>query len=335
MASIKARYQIVIEVDGVEAVDEELALILEEVEARGSILAASRATGIPYSRAWEKLVKAERLIGSRLIEARRGGARGGGARLTRLGSEVLNTYREARSRLEKALGPRAPRSSGYSGAGIVIAHSSDPLIELAIERMGGVESICIGSHRALAMLSLGEADAACIHLLHPELGEYNTPYLRLYNVDDPTLLGGYMREMVLAHRPGLAVGSLDEALAGLARGRYTIANRSKGSGTRLLLDHLLDGLGADKGLVKGYDMEIHTHEETARLVALERADMAIMPRWVAERFGLPWLHVTWERYECYSARGSSPRVYRLREVLESPWFKELLQNAPGYAVLTG
>ena len=339
------RYTVVIEKDGEPVLDATLASLLRGVREHGSLLAAARALGVPYSRAWDQLSRAERLLGAKLVETWRGGARRGGARLTPLAEKLLALYEEAEHRLERCTGPQAPRMVSAEEPDLVVAHSHDPLLGLVLDRLRGkglrVENVCAGSGHALAMLSLGEADVACIHLYDPETGEYNRPYLERYWLGDAVLLGGFQRQLVLALRPGLEAESLEDVLEMIARGKLRIVNRNRGSGTRVLLDHLLREtarrLGLGKPIVRGYDNVAYTHTEAAQRVALGRADAALVLRYVAESHGLPYLHVAWERYECYSPRrraGSNP-VKALAEILSSDWLRALIENSPGYRPLEG
>lgn len=341
--NLTARFTVILEKNGEAIVDEQLASLLRAIKRHGSLLAATRALGIPYSRAWEALSKAERILGGRLVETWRGGAGRGGARLTELAERILELYSNAEARLERCVGLRAPRIPASKEADAVVAYSHDPVIELVIDKLAdesySVEAACMGSGLSLAMLSLGEADIACSHLLDPETGEYNRPYLRRYWIEDAVLLGGYERELVIAYRRGLRYSSPQEVLADALRGRVRIVNRNRGSGTRVLLDHLLGKIARDLGVnptsVRGYEWEVRTHSEAARQVALGRADAALVLRYAAEEYGLPWLHVAWERYECYTLEDRRGRrgVRAFADILSSDWLRGVVESRPGYRLL--
>jgi molybdate transport system regulatory protein len=81
-----------IDLDGVPILGGGITGILRSVRETGSILGASRATGIPYKRTWILISEAEERLGAKLIRSRRGGSRGGGSRLTRLGSRLLKAW---------------------------------------------------------------------------------------------------------------------------------------------------------------------------------------------------------------------------------------------------
>ena len=190
---VAARYTVQILVDGAVAVDEDLARLLDAVAATGSLSRAARSIGVPYSRAWDMVARAERALGQPLLVRSRGGSRRGGATLTSLGEEIVETYRAARRRLERLLGPlEAPRLP-QPEAQLVVAHSSDPVMEAVLQRLRdsgvAVDAACMGSGLALAALSLGEADAACMHLYDPSSGSYNRPFLERSWVEDPSSWG--------------------------------------------------------------------------------------------------------------------------------------------------
>src|SRR5262249_52730333 len=107
----------------------------------------------------------------------------------------------------------------------------------------GVRSkvLAVGSTGGLAAVRRGECDIAGIHLLDPETGSYNTPYL----TEDLALVRGYGRLQGIVFRHGDARfegRSVEEAVsAALADPGCVLVNRNRGSGTRLLIDRLLGG----------------------------------------------------------------------------------------------
>jgi len=330
---VAARYVVELLIDGTP-ISGELARLLEAVMEEGSLNRAARRLGIPYSRAWDIVARAERVLGEPLLLRSRGGAGRGGAALTPLAREVVSAYREARRRLERLLGgpPEAPRAAAVEGEPLVVAHSSDPLLEVLLERLRGldvdVDSVCTGSGLAAAMLSLGEADVSCMHLYDPDTGVYNKPFLERSWVQDPVLLGGYMRQLVLALAPGLEerYSSLSEIVEAIRAGRLTVVARNRGSGTMAQLERLL-GTKPPRTVGPAY-----THEEAARLVATGQADAALVARAAVERYGAPWLHAVWERYECYTTPERLEAAKPLAEALSSRWLRRLLERHPGYRV---
>ncbi len=68
--------------------------LLQAIEDEGSITGAARRMGMSYRRAWLLIEVMNNSFRGPLVETARGGRRGGGARLTPLGGEVLERYRE-------------------------------------------------------------------------------------------------------------------------------------------------------------------------------------------------------------------------------------------------
>lgn len=69
------------------------AKLLEEIEKRGSISAAARATGMSFRRAWSYITAMEKASGLIFVRRFRGGRSGGGATLTNEGKKLLILYK--------------------------------------------------------------------------------------------------------------------------------------------------------------------------------------------------------------------------------------------------
>ncbi len=76
--------------------------LLEAIDATGSITAAARLLGMSYRRAWLLVDTMNRCFRTPVVEAEAGGKRGGGARLTKLGTEVIERYRRIERRAARA-----------------------------------------------------------------------------------------------------------------------------------------------------------------------------------------------------------------------------------------
>jgi len=66
LENYEVRVEVVVEAGGRKALDEKIARLLVLVDREGSILAAARALGMVYSRAWEAIEKAEQRINETL-----------------------------------------------------------------------------------------------------------------------------------------------------------------------------------------------------------------------------------------------------------------------------
>ncbi len=341
LSKLRARATVVLELDGSVVLDERSAKLLLLVDKRGSILAASKALGMPYSRAWEAIARIERLLGARIVESKRGGRGGGGARLTEAGRKLLDIYVEEYWRL---LGkPLEAPEAGVEAPELVYAGSHDLLLERILGELrrkgySHVEAAWIGSSGGLASLMLGEADVAGVHLYDPATGKYNEPFLDRYWLRDKVVLvRGYDRELGFAHR-----GGIQDPLAALLEGKARLINRCLGSGTRVYLDHLIERKAREMSIdpeeakkrVKGYETEARTHIEVARAIALGEADVGLTTRWAAAQYGLEFTPVTWERFD-YAVpltRLDKASVKAFLEALKPENLEKLAAELPGYRV---
>jgi hypothetical protein len=104
-----------------------------------------------------------------------------------------------------------------------------------------VKALNVGSTGGLAAAKRGECDIAAIHLMDPETGNYNRPFL----TPALHLIPGYRRLQGLVYRKGdprFEGRSLEDAIGGaIAAPDCVMVNRNAGSGTRILTDRLLGG----------------------------------------------------------------------------------------------
>jgi len=305
---IEFRPSLTLYVNGVPVIDEVVARLLYLIDRLGSILAASRSLGIPYARAWEYLSRIEETIGERIVVRYRGGSSGGGSALTSTGRMLLNKYlieyrRLFRRDLMETVGGEVSR-----GDVLVYAGSNDIVFEHIaglLRREYGVETDLnwIGSLHGLSSLLLGETDLAGIHVLDPETGEYNISFLKkYYSGEGLAVIEGYMR------RQGFLVQDemgFDDVIDGLLDGRLRLVNRNPGSGTRILLDHILSREAIRRGLaydrvkqsIKGYDDIVYTHREIAEKIVRGVADVGVAVEWFARTYNLYFIPVAWERFD--------------------------------------
>lgn len=68
--------------------------LLDAIARTGSISAAGRALGMSYRRTWLLVDTMNRCWKEPLVETATGGSHGGGARLTGLGKQVVQSYRD-------------------------------------------------------------------------------------------------------------------------------------------------------------------------------------------------------------------------------------------------
>jgi putative molybdopterin biosynthesis protein len=190
----------------------------------------------------------------------------------------------------------------------------DHLLSLLADQGFRVKMVPVGSTGGLTAAGRGEADVAGIHLMDEETGEYNAPFLPA----GVRLLSGYWR------RQGIVFRSSDQELADcddnalavvLGAGARRMVNRNAGSGTRILIDRLLEGNRPD-----GYLHQARTHHAVAAAVEQGRADWGVTLDTVAEAAGLEFRFLQDEQYDFAipESRWNRPAVVALRELLEDP-----------------
>jgi putative molybdopterin biosynthesis protein len=111
-------------------------------------------------------------------------------------------------------------------------------------------------------------------------------------------------------------------------------NRQKGSGTRLLLDHLLQEKQIDPRTIAGYEREVTTHLAVALAVKTGEAGAGIGVWSAARALGLAFTPVAKERYEIAvrEEHAHDPRIAALFAVIRAQPFRDRLLGLGGYDV---
>jgi len=187
----------------------------------------------------------------------------------------------------------------------------------------GVRSkfLAVGSTAGLDAAKRGECDLAGIHLLDPKRNEYNRPFLT------PALqfVRGYGRLQGIVFRPGdtrfedrTAHDAIAKALDDTA---CVMVNRNQGSGTRMLIDRLLDGVRPP-----GYAVQPRNHNAVAAAVVQGRADWGMTLDTIARSAGLGFLPVQAEQYDFIvpGSRMNRPGVVAFKALLQQASTREAL-----------
>lgn len=175
----------------------------------------------------------------------------------------------------------------------------------ALAREGlSVKLLAVGSQGGLAAARRGECDAAPIHLLDPQTGRYNAPWLDA----SLRLLPGYTRMQGVVTRSDETRPT--EAL--LDDPALRMVNRNRGAGTRVLIDELLGSRRPP-----GFAYEPRSHYAVAAAVAQGRADWGVTIESVAREKGLRFRPLRAEHYDFAipADRWERPAVRALRRVL--------------------
>lgn len=179
---------------------------------------------------------------------------------------------------------------------LVIMGSHDIALDVVVsalsERGFFARVLAVGSLGGVAAVNRGECDIAPVHLIDPKSGNYNVHLA----ASDIALVPGWRRMQGILHRPGDARfegRNAQEALkAALADPSALMVNRNAGSGTRVLMDKLLDGARP-----AGYANQPKSHNAVAAAIAQNRADWGLAIEPVARLYGLSFLPVAPEHYD--------------------------------------
>jgi len=217
---------------------------------------------------------------------------------------------------------------------IVAVGSHDMVLDLAgtwLRRRDpriGLASGNVGSLGGLIALRDGLCHVAGSHLLDPPTGTYTWPDVRRVLGDAPVeVIRLVRRQQGLIVPPGNPRGlaGIEDVVSGDVR----YVNRQRGAGTRVLLDHLLSGLGASAEDVSGYVREEYTHLAVAAAVASGRADAGLGILAAARAFGLDFVPVSWEPYDLVLTE--RPEVLSpLLDLLGDEGFRREVESLGGY-----
>jgi putative molybdopterin biosynthesis protein len=187
----------------------------------------------------------------------------------------------------------------------------------------GVRSklLSVGSTAGLDAARRGECDVAGIHLLDTKTGQYNRPFLTAA-LD---LVVGYGRSQGVVFRQGdgrFEGRGAAEAVADARRDPTCVmVNRNQGSGTRALIDRLLEGVKPP-----GYAVQPRNHNAVAAAISQGRADWGVTLDTIARNAGLGFLPLQEERYDFVipKSRANRPGAVAFKRLLMEPGTRDAL-----------
>jgi len=320
--------------------DPQLFILLNALHETGKLTQAAARSGMSYRHAWNAIGKWSDFFGSPLVNLEQGR----GARLTALGEKLLWAEARARARLapqleniaselnleiKRALAESNPTlrihaSFGYAVAEIPEVVRQDGKVTLDLQYFAATD--------ALDSLARGGCDMAGFHVPEGALGARAVElYRRWLNPGEQKLIYLVRRQQGLYLKPGNPKNIA--SLADITRPGVRFVNRQRGSGTRLMLDTLMQQLEIDAEAVKGYETEEFTHAAVAAYVASGMADVGIGVEPPAREFKLDFIPVAAERYFfiCHEHTLQFPWVQDVLALLRGPAFKERVARLPGYA----
>jgi putative molybdopterin biosynthesis protein len=314
--------------------------LLNALHETGKLTQAAARSSMSYRHAWNAIGKWSQFFGSPLVNLEQGR----GARLTSLGEKLLWAQARARARLapqldniaselnleiKRALAESNPTLRIHASFGYAVAEIPE------LVRQHGKVALDLqyfAANDALASLARGACDMAGFHIPEGALGARAVElYRRWLHPQEQKLIYLVRRQQGLYLKPGnpKKIASISD----LTRKGVRFVNRQRGSGTRLMLDTLMEQLGLEGDAVEGYETEEFTHAAVAAYVASGMADVGLGVEPPAREFKLDFIPVAAERYFfiCQQQTLQFPWVQELLELLRGPSFKERVARLPGYA----
>ena len=321
--------------------------LLMAVHEHGSIQHAAKAMGASYRHIWGALKRWEAVMGEPLVSW----AQGQPARLTPFADRLLWAEKRARTRLTphiEALRAELEHvlAQALDGSQHVLTIFASH--DLALPRLRDLAASAHGLHidlrfagsvDALAALAQGRCLVAGFHVppLAGGSAQFSAAMKPLLKPGLHKLIGCVRRTQGLMVRPGNPLGIRglpDLANALLTAGReLRFVNRQTGSGTRLLIDHLLAEQGIAPSAICGYNGPPEdSHVAVAAAVASGAADVGPGIEAAAAQFGLHFIPLIADDYflVCLKDALDHPAVHKLRQALENPAWPSALAGLPGY-----
>jgi putative molybdopterin biosynthesis protein len=173
--------------------------------------------------------------------------------------------------------------------------------------------LAVGSAGGLEAVGRGECDLAGVHLFDPATQVYNRPFL----TPDMRLVTGYRRLQGIVFRSDdvrFAGRSVGEAMAAARSDPDCVMmNRNRGSGTRVLIEELLNGARPP-----GYSAEARSHNAVVAAVAQGRADWGVAIEPVARLARVGFLPLRHEHFDFVmpASREERPAVQAFFQLLQ-------------------
>lgn len=220
---------------------------------------------------------------------------------------------------------------------IVVTGSHDVAIDLLASELHknhpdkSIASSNIGSLGGLMALNRAEAHIAGCHLMDQETGEYNIPFVHTYMRGIPSVvvnLTHRVQGLIVKKGNPKAVKSLED----LSRQDISFVNRQRGSGTRLLLDHMLKNTNLPNQRIRGYEREEYTHLAVAAAIAGERADCGLGILSAARALKLDFIPLGTEQYD-FVIPGEfydGELILPLLDLIHSKKFRQQIDALGGY-----
>lgn len=322
--------------NGDEPIDRPLRL-LAEVERHGNLRAACERVGVSYRSGWDMVGAFEKRVGGPVLDMRRGR----GSTLTELGSRLVWALKLVHARFDPLLDSMAAEIDAqvqrelargqhhlriFASHGYAIA-TLNAYLQQAQE---SVELSYRGSVEALNALARGSCDVAGFPIPQGELQAQVLARIGTLLKHDYRVITVTVRRLGLMVRKGnpRQVWTIHD----LTRQDVRFVNRQQGSGTRMILELLLERAGLAGADINGMETVELTHAAIAAYIASGKADAGLGVEAAARQFDLDFVPILTERYVlvCGEATLADPRLAATLVYLRGPAFRASLLEHPGY-----
>ena len=266
-----------------------LTSLLKDIDQGKTLMSACKKAGLSYRNVWQKVNEVETALGFKLMER----VRGHGSQLSEY-AHYLIQFTEDFDDKTRRLGQA---SLAHLEEGFALfrnktekrwrfASSSDPIIQTAVAGFEKFDLSTAGSGEALERLLNYESDIAGYHVSDAQASKTIAKRLQKEGMQIFPVMKRVQGLMVAKGNPHHISGVKD-----LLRPNIRFINRQKSSGTRLLLDTVLNKEGVDPKKIKGYEHEEFTHTAIATSILAKKADVGVGVKSIAMENGLDFIQL--------------------------------------------
>ena len=325
---------------GNREIDPALFLLLQAIRQQGSLQKSARSLDLSYRHAWGLIKKWEEVFRAPLVQFRRG--RGQGTRLTELGEKLLWSdeqmkqaiapqLRSVSEKLNESLASyldndQHPEIIMHASHGLAISQLHELLED---EARFKVSLQTLGSLDSLQNLYNGHCQIAGFHMPMEIIQQQTLPLFRRWLKPTTKLLIVSTREQGLMVKRGNP--KKIHALEDLTRRSVRFINRQANSGTRIIIDHLLQASSIETARINGYKNAEFTHAAVAAMISSGAADVGPGIKAITGQFKLDFIPLLREVYLLALDEQIDTTVLKtLKALLKSKEFRSGVRRLAGY-----
>ena len=312
----------------------QLMAILTALEQVGNLSAAAQQCQLSYRHTWGLVRKAEQLMELSLITT----SRRKGSELTEFAHQLLRQYHYLNDRaqakalvLQQDFSQRLQDLYSSKQTALRLYASHGFAVEGLLQHKPNVEVHYRTGSEALAYLLKGECDMAGFQIpTAPYQNASLAHYGQYFQSEELLLLYLAKRRVGLFVQKGnpLAI----HGMADLLKPEVRVVNRQQGSGSRHLMQLMLEEQRLDADRVLNYGATEFTHMAVAAHVASGMADTGFGIETAAWRCGLDFISLADERYffAFHRSKVNSELIQNFLSLVRSEAYKTYIQSLIGY-----